>query len=104
MRLPIHSVDGLFRTFTEARAYPDAQFGKLQGGDIRYVDQLTVDTQNDGIFDAGDNKITGDDRVVLGNPIPRFTYSLDLYSSYEGFHLNCSYRASVNVMAMFPVG
>jgi TonB-linked SusC/RagA family outer membrane protein len=79
--------DGLFSSFTEARAYEVAQFGKLQGGDIRYIDQLTVDTNGDGISDAGDKKITGDDRVVLGNPIPRFTYSLDLYSSYKGFDL-----------------
>lgn len=65
--------DGLFSSFAEARAYPVAQYGKLQGGDIRYKDL------ND------DKKITGDDRVVLGNPIPRLTYSLDLYSSYKGF-------------------
>jgi len=29
--------DGLFSSFTEARAYPVAQWGKLQGGDIRYL-------------------------------------------------------------------
>jgi hypothetical protein len=45
----------------------------LQGGDIRYNDL------------DGDNKITGSDRVVLGNPIPRYTYSLDLYTAYGGF-------------------
>jgi len=77
--------DGLFSSFTEARAYTVAQFGKLQGGDIRYVDQLTVDTNADGIPDVGDKKIAGDDRVILGNPIPRYTYSLDLYTSYKGF-------------------
>ena len=65
--------DGLFSSFTEARAYPVTQYGKLQGGDIRYKD-----------IDA-DKKITGSDRVVLGNPIPRYTYSLDLYTSYKGF-------------------
>jgi hypothetical protein len=77
--------DGLFPSFTDARAHPVAQFGKLQGGDIKYIDQLTVDTDGDGVFDAADNKITGTDRIVLGNPIPRMTYSLDLYTSYKGF-------------------
>jgi hypothetical protein len=77
--------EGLFNSFTEARAYPIAQYGKLQGGDIRYKDQLTVDTDGDGIMDAGDNKMTGTDRVVLGNPIPRYAYSLELYSAYKGF-------------------
>ncbi|HNX78871.1 MAG TPA: TonB-dependent receptor [Prolixibacteraceae bacterium] len=79
--------DGLFSSFTEARAHPVAQFGKLQGGDIRYIDQLTVDSDGDGVFDAADNKITGSDRVVLGNPIPRYTYSMDLYGAYKGFDL-----------------
>ena len=65
--------DGLFGSFTEARAYPVAQFGKLQGGDIRYKDLVD------------DKKITGADRVVLGNPIPRYTYSLDLYTACKGF-------------------
>lgn len=79
--------DGFFSSFAEARAHPVTQFGKLQGGDIRYIDQLTIDTDGDGIFDAADNKITGDDRVVLGNPIPRMTYSLDLNAEYKGFDL-----------------
>lgn len=65
--------DGLFSSFTEARAHTVAQFGKLQGGDIRYLD---VD---------GDSKITGNDRMILGNPIPRYTYSLDLLGSWKGF-------------------
>ncbi|KAA9040551.1 TonB-dependent receptor [Ginsengibacter hankyongi] len=65
--------DGLFPSFKDARTYPVAQFGKLQGGDVRYKDL------------NADNKITGSDRVVLGNPIPRYTYSLDLYTAYKGF-------------------
>ena len=67
--------NGLFSSFTEARAYTVAQYGKLQGGDIRFKD-----------LDK-DNKITGTDRLVLGNIIPRYTYSLDLYSAYHGFDL-----------------
>jgi len=77
--------EGLFSSFAEARAYTVAQYGKLQGGDIRYKDQLTVDTNGDGIMDAGDSKMTGTDRVVLGNPIPRYAYSLELYGAYQGF-------------------
>ncbi len=76
---------GLFNSFAEARAYTVAQFGKLQGGDIKYTDQLTVDTDGDGVFDAGNSKIDGSDRIILGNPIPRFTYSLDIFTAYKGF-------------------
>jgi len=79
--------DGYFSSFAEARAHTVAQWGKLQGGDIRYIDQLTVDTDGDGKPDAGDAKMTGDDRVVLGNPIPRYSFSLDLFGSYKGFDL-----------------
>ncbi len=87
-----YQANGLFSSFTEARAYPVTQFGKLQGGDIRYVDLLTVDSNGDGIMDAGDNKITGTDRIVLGNPIPRYAYSLDLYASYKGLDLSLFFQ------------
>jgi TonB-linked SusC/RagA family outer membrane protein len=72
--------NGLFSSFIEARAYPIAQFGKLQGGDIRYVDQ------------DGDKKLTGSDRIVLGNPIPRFTNSLELYGAFKGFDLTLFFQ------------
>jgi len=84
--------NGLFSSFTEASTHPVTQFGSLQGGDIRYIDQLTVDTDGDGIKDAGDKKLNGDDRVVLGNPIPRYTFSLDLYASYKGFDLSVFFQ------------
>jgi TonB-linked SusC/RagA family outer membrane protein len=70
-----YQADGLFGSFTEARSYAITQFGKLQGGDIRYKDL------------DDDKKITGTDRVVLGNPIPRYAYSMDIYTSYKGFDL-----------------
>ena len=75
-----YQADGFFSSFTEARAYPITQFGKLQGGDIRYKDL------------DDDKKITGNDRVVLGSPIPRYAYSLDLYASYEGFDLTMFFQ------------
>jgi TonB-linked SusC/RagA family outer membrane protein len=84
--------NGLFSSFAEARAYTVTQYGKLQGGDIRYIDQLTVDTNGDGVPDTGDNKLTGADRVVLGNPIPRYTFSLDVYASYKGFDLTLFFQ------------
>lgn len=70
-----YQADGLFNSFDEARAYPISQWGKLQGGDIRYIDQ------------DDDDAMTGDDRIILGNPIPRWTYSLNLDTEYKGFDL-----------------
>ncbi len=48
------------------------QFGKLGPGDIRYMDLV-----DDGI-------INGNDREVVGNTIPRFTYGLNLNAAYKG--------------------
>ncbi|HQR94521.1 MAG TPA: SusC/RagA family TonB-linked outer membrane protein, partial [Sediminibacterium sp.] len=72
--------DGFFSSFAEARASSVAQFGKLQGGDLRYVDQ------------DGDKKLTGADRVVLGSPIPRYTHSLELSAFFKGFDLTLFFQ------------
>lgn len=70
-----YEADGLFSSFEEARSHEITQWGKLQGGDIRYVDRDTSGT------------MTGDDRFVFGNPIPRWAFSADLYAAYKGFDL-----------------
>ena len=47
-------------------------------------DQLTVDTDGDGIPDAGDGIITQDDKVNIGSGIPDFTYGITLNMAYRG--------------------
>ena len=94
---PINSLwglqaNGVFSSFNEAQAYTVNQYGKLQGGDIRYIDQLTVDTNGDGIADAGDGSITGDDYKVIGNTIPRYTYSFDISMQYKNFDLGIFFQ------------
>lgn len=64
------------------------QFSGFNKGDIKYVDQLTVDTDGDGIFDAGDGIINDSDKVVIGSSIPRYTYGFNFYSEYKGFDLS----------------
>lgn len=83
---PINSIygyvaDGLFSSFEEAQNHPYSQWGSLQGGDIKY---LNLDDSND--------KIDTNDRIVIGNTIPRFTYSLDLMGSYKGFDLSLFFQ------------
>ncbi len=48
-------------------------------------DQLTVDTNDDGINDAGDGIITQDDKVNIGSAIPDFTYGVTVNLAYKGF-------------------
>lgn len=64
------------------------QYGKFGKGDIKYKDQLTVDTDGDGKFDAGDGVINNNDETIIGSTIPRFNYSLNINLSYKNFDLS----------------
>lgn len=61
---------------------------KFYPGTIKVVDQLTVDTNGDGIKDAGDHKITGDDMVILGTNRPKWTGGITNTVSYKEFELS----------------
>lgn len=80
---------GIFQDQASIDAAP-AQFGTLVPGNLQYKDQLTVDTDGDGIPDQGDGVINPDDRVVIGNPFPRLTFGMDLNAEYKGFDVSVS--------------
>jgi TonB-linked SusC/RagA family outer membrane protein len=69
-----------------------AQYGNFGPGDIKYRDQLTVDSDGDGVMDMADGVINTSDRVVMGGTIPRYTFGLDLYGEYRGFDLNLLFQ------------
>ncbi|MEO9966725.1 MAG: SusC/RagA family TonB-linked outer membrane protein [Reichenbachiella sp.] len=59
--------------------------GRYLGG-YRYMDQITVDTDGDGIADARDGIINADDRVVLmRNAVDNYRFGFDLGASYKRF-------------------
>ncbi|MGQ7868738.1 SusC/RagA family TonB-linked outer membrane protein [Sunxiuqinia sp. sy24] len=60
----------------------------VEPGDTKFKDQLTVDTDGDGVPDATDGKINDDDRVIIGNSFPTFMWGLSNNLSYKGFALN----------------
>lgn len=64
------------------------QYGNFSVGDIKYKDQLTVDTDGDGIPDAGDGVINTSDRVIIGGTIPRYTFGLSISGEYKGVDLS----------------
>jgi hypothetical protein len=52
---------------------------------LKYKNQLTIDTNGDGIPDQADGIINPSDRVPLGNPFPTISFGLDLTAAYKGF-------------------
>lgn len=71
--------DRLFQSEEEVAQHAE-QFGIVEPGDIRYVDQ------------NGDGVVNAEDRVVLGNRIPRYTYGLTLNAAYQGFDLTMFFQ------------
>jgi len=67
--------DGLFVDQNEINKHA-FQSSLTKPGDIKYIDQ-----NKDGTVD-------GSDRVITGNNMPYFTYSLNLSLSYKGFDVN----------------
>ncbi|MFY0599840.1 MAG: TonB-dependent receptor [Cyclobacteriaceae bacterium] len=58
---------------------PEADAGiQFQAGDVRYRDISGPEGVPDGL-------ITADDRTIIGDPNPDFTYSLNFNASYKGF-------------------
>ena len=69
-----YKVGGIFQTQEEIDGSPT--LGGEKPGDIRYED-----TNLDGI-------LNGDDRVYLGSPIPKITYSFTAGVEWNGFDFN----------------
>ena len=103
-----YETDGFFKTDAEAAAYQArvdqsavngiifasaGEEGKLRAGDLKYVDQPTIDTDGDGIPDTGDGIISQGlntvdnpgDRKLLGNSEPRYQYGINLGANWMGF-------------------
>lgn len=71
---------------------------KFYPGTIKVVDQKTVDTDGDGIKDAGDYKITGDDMVILGTNRPKWSGGITNSLRYKNLELSFFVYARVGQM------
>ncbi|MCG8308548.1 MAG: TonB-dependent receptor [Cytophagales bacterium] len=71
--------------------------GAVAPGDIRYKDQLTEDTDGDGIPDAGDGQIDSNDRTVIGNTIPKYLLGGNLNVQYKNFDLGIILQGVLDV-------
>ncbi|MGQ7857472.1 SusC/RagA family TonB-linked outer membrane protein [Pedobacter sp. WC2501] len=77
-----YRVEGVFQTQAEASAYTGNSF---QPGDFKYAD---ID---------GNGTIDERDRVVLGNPNPKFNYGLNTNFAYKNFDLTVDIQGVAGV-------
>lgn len=85
-----YQVEGMFRTVADiegapiqfGRPFEDALFSTTWLGDIKYKD-----INNDGV-------INGDDRTIIGNPHPDFTFGFQNSFNYKNFDLSVFMQGS----------
>jgi TonB-linked SusC/RagA family outer membrane protein len=84
-----YEVEGIFQTAEEAAAHPVFQGTSYNApGHFKFKNQLTVDTNGDGIPDAVDDVINPSDRTYIGNPHPDFTGGLNIDLGFGSFDLH----------------
>jgi TonB-linked SusC/RagA family outer membrane protein len=95
--------DGLYQmddfTWTNAETYHpkptvSTYAGSVHPGLAKYKDQLTEDTNNDGIPDKGDGIIDDKDRTIIGNPLPKHIGGFSNDIKYQNFDLQFMFQWS----------
>ncbi len=73
--------DGLFQSDEEAVAAPHLEGVVPRAGDIRYIDKPDANGNTDGV-------INDDDRFVVGNDFPRYTYGFNYNVQWKGLYFS----------------
>lgn len=73
-------VDGIYQSNADIAANPSSTLGSYGPGDFKYRDV------------NGDGEITPDDRTIIGNPTPDFTYGIYANLNYKNFFLNMDFQ------------
>ncbi len=73
-------MDGIFQSQAEIDNAPKQFNDKTLPGDIKYKDQ------------NNDNKIDNSDRIIIGNPFPKFEYSFNLGASWKGIDISAFFQ------------
>ena len=80
-----YEATGVYQTDIEADASPHITGVTVKAGDLIYKDQ------------NADGNIDEDDRVVLGNSIPEFTFGANLNLKYKGFDVSAFFQGASKV-------
>lgn len=77
--------NGVYQNAEEVAAGPESE--TAMPGDLKYVDVS-------GNLGVPDGKIDANDRTIIGNPYPKFTYGITNIFTYKGFTLNIFIQGS----------
>jgi len=101
-----YKTDGFFDSQQELDSYvqddgvtpvDQSNVGGTYLGGYKFVDQLTVDTNDDGIPDAKDGVINGDDRIILKqNSDTNLNIGFNLGVSYKGLSLSARFYGALD--------
>lgn len=83
---------GIFQTAAELASSPTQTNAGV--GDIKFKDQLTVDTDGDGKFDAGDGVINDKDRVYQGVTIPKYNFGFNFDAQYKNWDMSFMFQGA----------
>lgn len=71
-----YQVEGVYQSYADILASPPSSLGSYDVGDLKFKDV------------NGDGVINDQDRTIIGNPTPDFTYGASLSVGYKGFSLS----------------
>lgn len=90
-----YEIEGIFETAAEASSHvPYGSTTYNKPGHFAFKNQLTIDSDGDGIMDQADGIIDQKDRVYIGNPHPAFTGGLNVDLGYGNIDFNMFFYGS----------
>ena len=83
-----YEVEGIYQSYADILASPPASsIGAYRPGDFKFKDISGPNGKPDGV-------ITSDDRTIIGNPSPKFTYGGSFNFTYMGFNLGIDFNGA----------
>lgn len=93
----VYRTEGLLKT-TDFDASKKALVPIMTGqvpGNVKYVDQLTIDSNGDGIMDKADGIINSSDLAPFGSNLPDFMWGFTNRFEYKGFEFSILLQGQV---------
>lgn len=95
----LRETNGVIKTQEELDVYKEID-ASAKLGEFRYIDQLTEDTDGDGVADAGNGSIDDNDKVYAGSGTPDWEAGLNFSANYKGFDFSMQWYGSFGAEIM----